>query len=157
MNSLQARPPPDPDRIARTMRRNAVFGIVAGASIVGAALLAVLQGRSFSGPSLLFVILAAGMLVVSVRLLMPSYSRQLIQRITALEATSHELRNQRTIRLNRKVLLVLAVVFSVEVLIAFEVWPLREWQSWIAAMLGVTLMLVVLVSLITVRAKMGRY
>src|SRR2546427_1243784 len=106
MNSLQARPPPDPDRIARTMRRNAVFGIVAGASIVGAALLAVQQGRSFSGPSLLFVILGAGMLVVSLRLLMPSYSRRLRQKIVALESTPHQLRNERVIRLNRKVLLV---------------------------------------------------
>jgi len=74
------------------MRRTALFGLIAGALIAAAFLRTLLEGRSLPGPELAFVLLGAGILGVSIRILMPSYPQSVERRLARMEAMAEEQR-----------------------------------------------------------------
>src|SRR5207244_12972488 len=91
------------------MRRTALFGLIAGALIAAAFLRTLLEGRSLPGPELAFVLLGAGILGVSIRILMPSYPQSVERRLARLEAMAEE---QRRADLGRRFIKQLVVVVA---------------------------------------------
>src|SRR2546423_5720007 len=109
------------------MRRNALIGLPAGALIVGAFLVAFVQGRAIPGPTLAFVILGGGMLAVSIRVLLPSYPESVKRRLARLEGLARD--KQRTLdRMIRNQLLAVAAALLIEIPIAIVFCPLDEWR-----------------------------
>src|SRR5437870_8978427 len=139
-----ARSPVDRNRLVRGMRRIALSGLAAGALIVGAFLLALLQGRSVPGPGLAFVILGAGILAVSIRILLPSYPQSVERRLARVDAMAEDQRRAYLDRLFRKQLLVVLVVLLIEVPIGAFLWSFVEWRAWIVAAIATTVLLVTL-------------
>ena len=148
-----ARSPVDRNRLVRGMRRIALSGLAAGALIVGAFLLALLQGRSVPGPSLAFVILGAGILAVSIRILLPSYSRSVQRRLARLEAMKDEQSQSRLDRVFRKQALAVAIVLLIEIPVAALSWSNVDWRPLIAGALGTTLLLLALLGAIILRRQ----
>jgi len=133
------------------MRRTALFGLVGGGVIVGAFLLSQLEGRSLSGPGLVLVILGAGMLSVSIRILLPSYPQSVERRLARLEAMAEEQRRAYLGRLFRKQLVVVSVVLVIEILIGALSWSSVEWRSWIVASMATTILLLILLIALIIR------
>ena len=76
------------------MRRFARLSLVGGGLVVGAFLLEVMRGRSLATPSLALVILAGGMLAVSIRILLPSYPQTVQRRFARVDAMTQEQRKE---------------------------------------------------------------
>ena len=150
-----ARSPVDRNRLVRGMRRIALSGLAAGALIVGAFLLALLQDRSLPGPSLVFVILGAGILAVSIRIFLPSYPQSIQRRFARLEAMTEEQRQVSLGRMIRKQLVVVGVALLVEIPVAAALWSLVEWRSLIAGAVGTTVLSFVLLGAILLRRRMS--
>ncbi len=134
------------------MRRTALFGLIAGALIAAAFLRTLLDGRSLPGPELAFVLLGAGILAVSIRILMPSYPQSVERRLARMEAMAEEQRRAYLGRLFTRQLVVVVVVLIIEIVVGALFWSFTEWRSWIVAGLATTiLLLILLVALITRR------
>src|SRR3989442_14765114 len=112
----------NPARLVRKMRRTALFGLIAGAVIVGAFLLSRLEGRSVPGPGLAFVVLGAGILAVSIRILMPSYPQSDERRLARMEAMAEEQRRGYLGRLFTRQLVVVVVVLIIEIVVGALFW-----------------------------------
>jgi len=141
----------NPARLARKMRRTALFGLIAGAVIVGAFLRSRLEGRSLPGPGLAVVILGVGILAVSIRMLLPSYPQSVERRLARLDAMAEEQRRAYLGRLFRKQLLVVLVVLLIEVPIGALSWSFVEWRAWIVAAIATTALLVTLLVALIIR------
>src|SRR2546422_6823548 len=120
-------------RLVRRMRRTALFGLIAGALIAAAFLRTLLEGRSLPGPELAFVLLGAGILGVSIRILMPSYPQSVERRLARMEAMAEEQRRAYLGRLFIKQLVVVVVVLIIEIVVGALFWSFTEWRSWIVA------------------------
>jgi hypothetical protein len=133
------------------MRRVALFGLTSGALIVGAFVLSLLQGRSTPVSSLVLVVLGAGMLATSIRILLPSYSPRFQGQLARFEAMTEAQR----VRMFRKQLLVVSIVLLVEIPVAALAWSNVEWQRWITAAIGTTVLsfLVILMVIIVRRRR----
>ena len=142
-------------KLVRSLKRSAVLGVIVGAIVVAGFVFAVLQGRAVSGPSLAFALLCAGLLVVSVYMLLPSGSRRFLQKMAAFQAMPGEERRQMLLRTTGKQLAGVLAGLSVEFVIALIFWPLLEWRGLIVAMLGTTLLASVLLIVVRVRVKLG--
>ncbi len=132
------------ERFIHRMRRNAEFGVFAGAIIVVAAMFTLLQGRSFSGASLLGAVFGVGLLAVSVRILLPSYPQRVHERWAKLDGLSEEGRRAYVRAGLRRGWVVVFAALLIEVPLAVLLWPLTEWQPWIAAILGTTALMLAL-------------
>ncbi len=148
---MAASSPANSARLTRRMRRTALFGLVGGGVIVGAFLLSQLEGRSLPGPGLVLVILGAGMLSVSIRILLPSYPQSVERRLARLEAMAEEQRRAYLGRLFRKQLVVVSVVLVIEILIGALSWSSVEWRSWIVASMATTILLLILLIALIIR------
>jgi len=133
------------------MRRNALIGLPAGALIVGAFLVAFVQGRAIPGPTLAFVILGGGMLVVSIRVLLPSYPESVKRRLARLEGLAKDKQRTTLDRMIRDQLLAVAAALLIEIPIAIVFWALDEWRPIIVGAVGTTLVLVLSLAVIFVR------
>src|SRR2546428_6432412 len=120
-------------RLVRRMRRTALFGLIAGALVAAAFLRTLLEGRSLPGPELAFVLLGAGILAVSIRILMPSYPQSVERRLARMEAMAEEQRRAYLGRLFTRQLVVVVVVLIIEIVVGALFWSFTEWRAWIVA------------------------
>src|SRR3989441_3093766 len=123
-------------RLVRRMRRTALFGLIAGALVAAAFLRTLLEGRSLPGPELAFVLLGAGILAVSIRILMPSYPQSVERRLARMEAMAEEQRRAYLGRLFTRQLVVVVVVLIIDIVVGALFWSFTEWRAWIVAGLG---------------------
>jgi hypothetical protein len=133
------------------MRRVAPLLLLTGALIVGGFIPALLQGRPIPAPSLVLAFVGAGILAISIRILLPSFPENVRKRFARLEAMTEEQR----VRMFRKQLLVVTIVLLVEIPVAALSWSNVEWQGWITAAIGITVLsfLVILAVIILRRRK----
>ena len=109
--------------------------------MVGAFLLDVMRSGSLYPPSLALVILAGGMLAVSIRTLLPSYPETVQRRFARVDAMTQEQRKAYFGRVFRKGLLVVVVVLLIEILAAALLWSIVDWRPFIAGAVGTTVLL----------------
>jgi hypothetical protein len=109
-----------------------------------------LQGRSTPVSSLVLLILGGGMLVTSIRILLPSYRPKFDGQLRRFEAMTEAQR----IRMFRKQLLVVTIVLLVEIPVAALAWSNVEWQRWITAAIGTTvLFFLIILAVIIIRRR----
>jgi len=140
-------------RLVRRMRRTALFGLIAGALVAAAFLRTLLERRSLPGPELAFVLLGAGILAVSIRILMPSYPQSVERRLARMEAMAEEQRRAYLGRLFIKQLVVVVVVLIIEIVVGALFWSFTEWRSWIVAGLATTILLLILLVALIMRRQ----
>jgi putative Mn2+ efflux pump MntP len=131
------------------MRRLALTSLLFGALILGAFVLALLQGRSTPVSSLVLLILGGGMLATSIRILLPSYRPKFDGQLRRFEAMTEAER----VRMFRKQLLVVAIVLLVEIPVAVLAWSNVEWQRWITAAIGTTVLLFLIILGVIIRRR----
>ncbi|HYM40444.1 MAG TPA: hypothetical protein VEY12_09970 [Thermoplasmata archaeon] len=137
------------------MKVTAILGLLGGGYFVGAALYAVARGHALSGPDLVLAALGALIVIGSVRILLPSYDRRWRQRFARLESMSEEERRARNLQAARRGRLVLLAAFLIEIPVGVVFWSRTEWDEWIAAMLGTTVLFLLLFVLLVRKAKPG--
>src|SRR2546422_5975805 len=142
-----------PSQVVQAMRRYALFNLLAGAVIVGAFLLEVMQGRSLAADSLALVILGGGLFAVAIRILLPSYPQTVQRQFARAEAMTEEQRKAYLGRFFRKQLFVIVVVLLIEVPVAALSWSLVDWRPFIAGALGTTVLLLPLLGWIILRQR----
>jgi putative Mn2+ efflux pump MntP len=131
------------------MRRLALISLLFGALILGAFVLALLQGRYTPISSLVLLILGGGMLATSIRILLPSYRPKFDGQLRRFEAMTEAQR----VRMFRKQLLVVAIVLLVEIPVAVLAWSNVEWQRWITAAIGTTVLLFLIILGVIIRRR----
>jgi hypothetical protein len=152
------RPPPaDPriaaaDRLFRRQRLIAVVGLPLFALAVASGLHALLSGQVLSGPSLVWLLLTVAMVVLFARMLMPSYRKRLLERMSASWAKPPEEVARENARRARRALAVLIPLVIAEVSIAAAFWPPPpEWVPYAGSAIGVSFMLLVVFAIMSVR------
>jgi hypothetical protein len=126
-----------------------------GALIVGGFILALLQGRPIPTPSLVFFIFGAGILAVSIRILLPSFPDNVRKRFARLEAMTAEQRQVSLARTFRKQLLVVTIVLLVEVPVGALSWSYVDWRSWIVGVMATTLLFWALLAAMILRGRIS--
>jgi hypothetical protein len=129
--------------------------MLTGALIVGGFILALLQGRPIPAPSLVFFILGAGILAVSIRILLPSYPQSAKKRFGKLEAMTTEQRQVYLARMFRKQLLAVTIVLLVEIPVGALSWSYVDWRSWIVGMIATTLLSWALLAAMILRGRIS--
>ena len=142
-----------PSRVVQAMRRYALFNLLAGAVIVGAFLLEVIQGRSLAADSLALVILGGGLFAVAIRILLPSYPQTVQRQFARVEAMTEEQRKAYLGRFFRKQLFVIVVVLLIEVPVAALSWSVVDWRPFMAGAMGTTVIGLALLGLIILRHR----
>jgi hypothetical protein len=137
------------------MRRSAFFVLVPGTAIVGLFLSELLQGRPFPISSVALSIVSAGALVVSIRILLPSYPETVRKRLARLDAMTEEQRREYLARMFRKQLLVVTVVLLVEIPVGALSWSYVDWRSWIVGLIATTVLFWALLAAMIVRGRIS--
>jgi uncharacterized protein YacL len=127
------------------MRHFALLGLVGGGIIVAGLVYSIVEGRSIPLSAAPLAILGVAILAVSIRILLPSYAQSMQRRLSRLEGMLQDQRDGYMRTMLFKQAIVLFVALIIELPTAWLTWSLVELRPYIAAVVGVTMLFLLLV------------
>ena len=148
------RSPPSSAQILRQFRWLGVGTLFAGSLIFSGALYSVLRGGKLDGPLLVWLLLGLAAVFTSIHLLTPGRRKKLLDQLAATVARPREEVVRESLKLAQKAVLASLAILVAEISLVLAFWPPpEEWQSWVAAFVGVTLLFSAMFTAILFRSR----